>query len=161
MSRVLMWLRKVVEYFAYVMILLMTLIICWQVFSRFVLGVTPAWILELSLLLFVWIGFLGIAIGIQDNSHIQITLFIKKLPPKLRKLVYYVQRILAMILSMFLTIEGWKFADSMKNSQIPGLQISSAWTYLILPISGILVIIYLLAEFAGKWKAVSESEEEI
>lgn len=158
LNRFLLWLRKLVEYTAYVMILLMTIIICWQVISRYFLGVTPAWVLELSLLLFIWIGFLGIAVGIQDNSHIQINLLVKKLPPMLQKLLYYFQRILAFGLSLFLLVEGWKFASHMKDSHIPSLGVSAALTYIVLPISGILVIIYLLAEFAGKWRATSESE---
>jgi TRAP-type C4-dicarboxylate transport system permease small subunit len=159
-ERALINFRKIVENIVNAIIVVMTLIICWQVFSRFVLGETPSWVLELSLLLMVWAGFIGIAMGIQDNSHIQITLFVKMLPEKVRRIMDKSNRILAMLFGLFLVIEGSKFANSMRTSFIPGLKIPSSILYLAVPVAGVLIVIYLLCELFGKWTPGSGLIEE-
>jgi TRAP-type transport system small permease protein len=151
--------RKITEYIVLTMIVLMTVIICYQVLSRFVFNYTPPWIQPLSLLLMVWIGFIGLAIGIQDNSHININLFVAKMPRKLQKIVEAVQRILAFLFGIFMIIEGSRFSYSMKDSYISGINTPSAILYVVVPIAGLLVIIYLLFEFFGKWKGMNEEED--
>lgn len=151
--------RKVIEYFIFFMIAFMTIIICYQVISRFVFNYTPTWIQPLSLLLLVWIGFIGVAIGIQDNSHIQINLFLSKMPETIQKLLQILQRLLAILFGLFMIIEGGKFSYSMKDSLISGLGMPSAVVYAVVPLTGLLVIIYLLFEFLGKWKGMDEESE--
>ncbi len=142
------------------MIVLMTLIISYQVISRFVLNTTPAWIQPLSLLLMVWIGFLGIAIGIQDNSHIKINIFVEKMPEKIQKGLNLVQRLLAILFGLFMVIEGGKFSLSMLSSNIPGIKVPSATLYVVVPLAGLLIIIYLLFELFGKWEGLNDESEE-
>jgi TRAP-type transport system small permease protein len=151
--------RKITEYFVLIMIVLMTVIICYQVISRYVFNYTPPWIQPLSLLLMVWIGFIGLAIGIQDNSHININLFVAKMPKKLQKIILGFQRVLAMLFGIFMIIEGTRFSYSMKDSYISGINTPSAILYMIVPIAGILVLVYLLFEFFGKWKGIEEEED--
>ena|SRR5690606_39276238 len=141
------------------MIVLMTLIISYQVLSRFGLNYTPTWIQPLSLLLMVWIGFIGIAIGIQDNSHIKINLFVSKMPKKVQVVLNYVQRLLAILFGFFMLIEGSKFSLSMMNSQISGLGVPSAILYGVVPVAGLLVIVYLVFEFFGKWVGILDESE--
>ncbi|MEH7300404.1 TRAP transporter small permease [Neobacillus drentensis] len=144
-------LRRITEYLVYIMLSVMTIIICYQVFSRFVLNVTPPWIQELSLLLMVWIGFLGIAVGIQDNSHIQINLFINALPERAKVWVGKFHRVLAILFGIFMVIQGGQFAHEMRTSTISGLNVPSAVLYYSVPVSGGLIVLYLVLELFGKW----------
>jgi len=148
--------RKMTEYVVFSMIIIMTLIICYQVFSRFVLNYTPTWIQPLSLLLMVWIGFIGVAIGIQDNSHIQINLVVSKFPKTIQIILRKLQRFLALVFGLFMLVEGIKFSYNMKDSYISGLSLPSAVLYAVVPLSGLLVFVYLLFEFTGKWHGVEE-----
>lgn len=151
--------RKLAEYGVLLMIVVMTVIISYQVISRFGFNYTPAWIQPLSLILMVWIGFLGIAFGIQDNSHIKIDLFVSRMPKKLQVATNLIQRILAILFGFFMLFEGSKFTASMMNSQIPGLGAPSALLYGVVPIAGLLVIVYLIFEFFGKWQGMPEETE--
>ncbi len=152
--------RKITESLVLAMIAIMTLIICYQVVSRFAFNYTPPWIQPLSLLLMVWIGFIGLAIGIQDNTHIKINLFVSKMPERLQKVIRALQRILAFVFGVFMLIEGSKFSYSMKDSSISGINTPSAVLYVVVPIAGLLVTIYLLFECFGKWKAIGDEEVE-
>ncbi|WP_080843916.1 TRAP transporter small permease [Cytobacillus gottheilii] len=158
-AKMLLHIRKLTESFVLLMIVLMTMIISYQVISRFVFNTTPPWIQPLSLLLMVWIGFIGIAIGIQDNSHIKINLFVEKMPKKIQTLLNYTQRVLAVLFGLFMVIEGGKFSLSMLSSSIPGLKVPSAVLYIAVPLAGLLIIVYLICEFLGKWESLSEESE--
>ena len=57
--------NKLVEYFGMVLLVLMTLIVSWVVFSRYFLNRTPAGE-ESALLCMVWFGFLSMALGVRD-----------------------------------------------------------------------------------------------
>jgi TRAP-type transport system small permease protein len=158
-NRALLTLRKTTESFVLLMIVIMTVIISYQVISRFGLNYTPTWIQPMSLLLMVWIGFLGIAIGFQDNSHIRITLFEEKMPKKLQRVMTVLQRLLAILFGFFMLIEGSKFSYKMLDSSIPGIGVPSAFLYVVVPAAGALIIIYLLSEFLGLWQGVKEESE--
>lgn len=157
-NSILLKIRKGVETVVHFILVVMTVIICWQVVSRFFFGVTPAWIQELSLLLLVWAGFLGIAIGIQDNTHIYISLFVNKLPQKVQKALALFNRLLTIAFGLFMTYEGAKFAGNMASSTISGLRVPSAAIYMAVPAAGVLVVVYLLAELFGQWKPLEENE---
>ena len=152
--------RDITAYFSYLMIAIMTVIICYQVFSRLILGSTPAWIQEASLLLLVWIGFIGIAFGIQDNSHIQINMLVSKLPAKMQKILYGFQRLLALAFGVLMLFEGGKFAYDMRNSIISGLGLPSSFIYISVPVGAFIIIVYVIFEFFGKWDPEKINEEE-
>lgn len=159
-EKILLQLRRVVEYLIYIMIASMSIIIGAQVFFRFFLNHTPPWIQPLSLLLMVWIGFIGIAIGIQDKGHIKLNLFVSLMPVKLQKILEKIQRIFALAFGIFMLVEGFIFAKSMDNSQISGLGgVSSSVLYASVPVAGFLVVVYLLFEFLGKWR--NKEDEEV
>lgn len=151
--------RKLTESFTLIMIAVMSIIICIQVVARYIFNYTPPWIQPLSLLLMVWIGFMGIAVGFQDDSHIKITLFVDKMPKRLQKWVIKSQRLLAFLFGLFMLIEGSKFSYSMKNSFIPGINTPSAILYVVVPIAGLLTILYLFFEFFGKWEGIADEGE--
>lgn len=158
-NKALLTLRKITESFVLLMLVVMTLIISYQVISRFGLNYTPTWIQPISLLLMVWIGFLGISIGFQDHSHIRITIFENKLPRKLQRTLNVFQRLLAIVFGFFMLIEGSKFSYKMLDSSIPGIGVPSALLYVVVPASGALIIIYLLSEFLGFWNGAKEESE--
>lgn len=59
----------------------------WLVFGRYVLNVTPTWVEQLALLLVLYIAFLGAAAGVQEDSHIGVTLFRDMLPAGAQKVL--------------------------------------------------------------------------
>lgn len=77
--------NKLVEYLGMMLLLIMTVIVSWVVFSRFVLNKTPAWGEEGALLCMVWFGFLCMALGVRDNRHISIEFYDKYLTPTAQK----------------------------------------------------------------------------
>ncbi|MFD2829999.1 TRAP transporter small permease [Corticicoccus populi] len=162
MFNILNKIKKGIEVIVCAFLIIMTVIIFYQVISRFGFNYTPPWIQPLSLMLMVWIGFIGIAVGIVDNSHIRVNLLVEKMPQKIQGLLILFQRILAILFGFFMLFEGYRFSSDMQNATISGLNVSSAVLYASMPVAGVVIVIYLIIEFIF-WKKRDEivTEEEV
>ncbi|MEP1933581.1 MAG: TRAP transporter small permease [Roseibium sp.] len=75
LTRTLNVLSKICLFASSFSLVLLVVIFGWLVFGRYVLNVTPTWVEQLSLLLVVYITFVGSATGVRENSHLGVTLF--------------------------------------------------------------------------------------
>ncbi len=110
---------------------LMFLIICANVFMRYVMTAPIFWAEEVSNFLFVWAGFLSCAHILADDRHIRVTLFVGSLKPTL-------QRWLDLFMTVILTIMFGSFIGpsltAMKSLTVTAaLQIPEYLPYAILP----------------------------
>ena len=78
MKKTVIWLDNYLEeFFMVISLILMTVFMGIQVFSRYVLGSAPSWSEEITRYLFVWSGFLSVSyctkkcISIRSNSLCQ------------------------------------------------------------------------------------------
>jgi TRAP-type C4-dicarboxylate transport system permease small subunit len=65
-------------------LVLMTAIIGWQVFGRFVLGSSPAWAEQAALILMIWYVFFAAAAGVREGFHIRILALQSAMPATAR-----------------------------------------------------------------------------
>ena len=120
----------------------MVLVVSWQVFGRFVLQSSPRWTSEVSLLLIGWLGFLGIAIGIREGSHIAVGYFSDKLPDAFQPAIDRLGPLLMVIFGGYLVVQGWDFTQLMMANTMPATGLPRAWQYAAMPVSGVLVLLY-------------------
>lgn len=81
MKKALSWLNDSLEEFLMVIsLILMTVIMGIQVFSRYVLGASPSWSEELTRYLFVWAGFLSVSYCTKRCVSIKIEQFVSIFP---------------------------------------------------------------------------------
>lgn len=116
----------------------------WQVFTRWVLKNPSTYTDEFMRYLLIWAGLLGSAYCFHTNQHLSLDLFSKKLkgPAKLALLLLIELVILAFVSFVFL-YGGLRLIANTTNAS-PVLQIPLASLYMVLPISGGLI---LLARF--------------
>src|SRR5699024_12791910 len=72
----------------------MLIVLVVQTLTRQGIGQPLVWTEELSKLIFIYAGYLGISACIKDDSHVAIDVFIKKLPAKAQKWVYIFNQLL-------------------------------------------------------------------
>lgn len=125
---------------------LVTLILTfgWLVFGRYVLNATPTWVEQLALLLICYVAFLGAAAGVQEDSHIGVTIFRDILPVPARKgLIIAVDLSLA-IFGIVMLIAGITLMRFGWDTRLPMLDIPESFrTLAITSLGG------LMALFAG------------
>lgn len=123
-------------------LLAMIVIIIYQVFSRQILQSTPSWSEELSLILFVWVSFLGVAYGFKSKLHIGVGFFVGLFPEKIQQLCDLFAKILIIIFGGVFVYFGWNFTVLMGNSTMAGTGLPSSVLYAVLPISGVYIVLY-------------------
>ncbi len=113
-----------------------------QVFSRNVLKIPLIWTLDVAQLLFSWLVFIGAAVAFRKGAHYTVDV----IPAHWRRVgvVSQVVGVLAALLVIYvLVVPGWTTVGIRSTGTIPSLDISLAWTILPLPISGVLMLVFL------------------
>lgn len=134
-----------------VLMSVMTLNVLWQVVSRYVLNAPSSFTDELARYLLIWIGMLGAAYATGKRMHLAISLIPSKWMNMYRERI--LGKISAFCVALFallvLVIGGGRlvYLTYYLEQKSPALEISLAYIYMVLPISGILMIIYSIGHF--------------
>lgn len=123
------------------LLVVMVFIIIYQVFSRELFSVTPAWSEELSRLLFVWVSFFGIAYGFKEKLHIGVGAVVNKFPDKVQDVFDYIAKIIVIGFGIIMMYYGWRFMMLMGYSTMPALGVPSSILYASIPFAGFFVTI--------------------
>lgn len=130
----------------------MVLNVLWQVLTRFI-GTPSSFTDELARYLMIWLGVLGAAYVSGKKMHVAIDLISPSLKKKgKRKLSVFVNLTIALFSFVCLVIGGVRlvYITSILGQNSPALQIPLAIVYLIIPISGLLIIYYKMSDILIK-----------
>lgn len=122
------------------------------VFSRYVLASTFTWYDEIARLLFVWIVFLGAAVGVRRSGHFRLHLVIDRFPPGLRRAAEILGVLAIMGFGAVLIQQGWKLVELGQFQQTPVMGLSKRYVYGSMPAGGALIILYSARHL---WRAVT------
>ena len=152
--------RFILYYFSVAAMSIMLITIFAQVITRYCFSYTPQWSEELARFLFVWVVFLGSALIMGESGH----LAVEFLPNLLKGRV--AGKILAMLVNLagyvFLAIlffNGLKMARIMTFQISPGMSIPMSYIYAVIPLSSILMFLYLIKNTLALVRGSSEPEE--
>lgn len=147
-----------VEYLSMSLLVLMTIVVAWVVFSRYILEHTPAWGEEGALLCMVWFGFISMAIGVRDNLHISIDIFDRILPDSFKNATDWIKRALVLAFAIFMVFEGINMSEVALANDMPGLGIPSAFLYAAVPCSGVAIIYYVFGDIISRLTKRKEAQ---
>ena len=120
----------------------LAVVVCWQVFSRYVLRASPYWTEELAVLGLMWIGLLGAAAGVWRGSHMSLELVVRRLPRVAQICAEVAIDVAIGIFAWFLCTQGWVLAEATMTSTMSTLPMRVGVSYLVLPIAGGLMIAF-------------------
>lgn len=136
--------------------------VAWQVMTRFVLPKPSSFTEELARFLLIWISLLGAAYAYRLHSHLGLDLFVKKLSPKNAMMVFRINCVLVAIFAVVVLIVGGSHLVSLTwllGQQSPVLNISMAYIYSVVPISGAIFLIYSISFLINVNNINAESEQ--
>jgi len=114
---------------------LMAMILCWQVFARYVLNASPAWSEQLSLALMLWFVFLGAAAGFHQQFHIRIAEGVDRMSPEIARVAKRTAYFATSIFSSGLLVWGIEVAYRTWSNDVPTLPVSKGMIYIVIPLS--------------------------
>lgn len=131
----------------------MVINVLWQVFSRYVLGTPSSFTDELARYLMIWLGILGAAYVSGQNAHVAIDYLPKKLDEKKQKKLKRLVNFAILLFALFALVIGGSrlvFLTFVLEQYSPALKLPLALVYLVIPLSGLLIIYYKISDTLTK-----------
>jgi TRAP-type C4-dicarboxylate transport system permease small subunit len=131
--------------------------VLWQVATRFIFRSPSPFTEELARFLLIWVGLLGAAYAAGKKLHPAIEVVADRFPPRGRFLICRAVHLLVFLFAGGVMVVGgtrlvW---ITLKLNQISAaLRIKLGYIYLVLPLSGILIMFYA-------WEALRQPEEPL
>ncbi|TWT05206.1 TRAP transporter small permease [Planococcus sp. CPCC 101016] len=134
------------------MALLVTVVFL-QVIFRFILNSPLAWTEELARYSLIWLTFLGAAYAMSLKAHIGMEFFVNLFGVSIRKILYIIATFASLIFFLLMVIEGYDLAMQGMSQTSPVLRIPMGMIYMIIPVSGIVLIINMASQFSKDFKS--------
>ncbi|WP_367566918.1 TRAP transporter small permease [Lacrimispora sp.] len=136
------WMNFLLSRIAAVLLSAMTLLVLYQVFTRYVLNSPAAFTEELVRYSLIWTGFIGAAYAFSTRQHMSLVLLRDSLSPGGRKVLMTFLDVLILLFAVFIiTIGGFKLAMSAQKVYSALLGIPRSLVYAMAPISGLFIIV--------------------
>lgn len=129
-----------------------------NVVSRKLLSSSFSFTEELTVMAFVWVTMLGVAVGYKRFAHLGMSYFVEMLPRKGQAIMAAVSMLCSLIMIVILIQYGIQMVQSqiMLNARTPAMQLPSAMQGLSIPVGGIFIAIRTIqagvTQFVQLWK---------
>ena len=143
---------KTLDVITILLMLAMVFVVFYQVIMRQIFERPPIWGEEISVTFMIWFVFLGMVLGLEEDLHIGITMFVAKLPAKVRFAIEILVNLLILTLAILLVVYGYFLASRMLSfgTALPATGIPAATHYAVVPITGVLMILVVFGKLAGQ-----------
>jgi TRAP-type C4-dicarboxylate transport system permease small subunit len=128
-----------------VAMVLISFVIPWGVFTRYVLNSASSWPEPAAILLSIVLTFFGAAAGYRVGLHMRVSFVRDHLPPLLQRLADLLAELLMALIGIFMAIWGYALCEATWNQSIaefPALSVGV--TYLPIPIGGICLVLFVI-----------------
>jgi TRAP-type C4-dicarboxylate transport system permease small subunit len=130
---------------------LMTIIIFWQVFSRYVLNRSPSWTEAFSVLLMGWFIFLGAAVGVRERTHLGFDVLLYFLPASAKAVLRTVSDVVVLAFGAGMIVYGVQLARLTWKTVMPSLMLPGGVAFLPVILGGAMVCLFSLERLAGRF----------
>ena len=154
-------LNNILNVLAGVSFLAMVALTCWQVITRYILQNPSSWSEELVSYLFAWMALLGASIVVGERGHMNIPILVDRMGPAARKVVACI------FAAVILVYGGIQITTLAMGQMTSSLGVPIGIFYIVLPLCGVLNIIYTILNIIGIVKGeistdpVDEAAQEV
>jgi TRAP-type C4-dicarboxylate transport system permease small subunit len=123
---------------------------CWQVFTRYILKNPSSWSEELVSYLFAWMTLLGASLVVGERGHMNIPILVERTSPETRKgLAIFGEVVAAVFAGVILVYGGIQITTLALGQMTSSLEVPVGVFYVVLPLSGVLNVIYTVLNIVG------------
>jgi len=138
---------RTLEAFCRISLLTMIIIVTVQVMTRKLFSFVFFWSEEITLLLFIWFSFMGIAIGFREKLHMAMDSFTNLFPKPFNWVLDKIIYASIFLFGVYLIFYGWDFTKMMHASELPATGLPNSITYAVMPITGVMTCVYSCLQF--------------
>lgn len=154
-------LTKLLNALAGISFIVMVILTCWQVFARYILKNPSTWSEELVSYLFAWASLLGASLITGERGHMNIPILIERLNAGAQKALGIFGEIVAFAFSAIILVYGGIQISQLAMGQMTSsLGVAVGIFYVVMPLCGILNVIYSILNIADICKGTIEEKKE-
>lgn len=131
--------------------------VLWQVFARFVLGDPSSFTEELARFLLIWIGVLGAGYAVGQRDHLALDLLPERMEGRAYEWTQIVIQACIILFAVPVMIVGGArlaFLQLSLGQTSAALDLAIGYVYLVLPLSGAVMVFYAAVHIAGHLRAL-------
>ena len=126
-------------------LVLISAVIPWAVFTRYVLNSAASWPEPLAILLTIVLTFIGAAAAYRLNLHMNVSYFADRLPQPWRRWLDLVVQLLMALIATFMIVWGERLVEVTWHNTIPDFPgLSVGVTYLPIPVGGACLLLFIV-----------------
>ena len=111
---------------------------------RYVFVDPLTWTDEISRALFVWLSFIGAAVGVKRGIHSAVIIFEARMSPHWQRVAALFAIAITALMAGVLVYTGALETVINAKQVLPVTSVSRAWQFVAVPVSGVLMLIYLV-----------------
>jgi TRAP-type C4-dicarboxylate transport system permease small subunit len=139
-------------------LVLISAVIPWAVFTRYVLNSAASWPEPTAVLLMIALTFFGGAACYRRRAHMNVSFFVLMLPPTLRMIAQFVAELLVAAMALFMVVYGTKLVEATWYNSIADFpSLSVGVTYLPIPLGGVALFLFVIERIALGTAALPET----
>jgi TRAP-type C4-dicarboxylate transport system permease small subunit len=126
-------------------LVLISAVIPWAVYTRYVLNRAASWPEPMAVLLMIVLTFFGAAACYRAGLHMRMSFFVSLLPPRLQRMTAFIVELLMALIALFMVDWGAKLvAATWQNSIADFPSLSVGVTYLPIPLGGAILFLFVI-----------------
>lgn len=119
-------------------------VIPWAVYTRYVLNSAASWPEPAAVLLTIVLTFFGAAACYREGVHMKVTVITDILPPGLQRVAMVLREVLVAVMALFMAGFGWKLVETTWQNSIADFPaLSVGVTYLPIPIGAVILLLFV------------------
>jgi len=130
-------------------LVLISAVIPWAVYTRYVLNRAASWPEPMAVLLMIVLTFFGAAACYRVGLHMRVSFFVSLLPERLQRAAALLVELLMGLVALFMVDWGIKLVAATWHNSIadfPGLSVGV--TYLPIPLGGAVLLLFIIERLA-------------
>ena len=126
-------------------LVVISLVVPWGVYTRYVLNSAASWPEPMAVLLSIVLTFFGAAVCYRSGVHMRVTVVRDLLPPLGRRIVDLIGEALMALISLFMIVWGEELVAATWNQVIAEFPfLRTGITYLPIPIGGAVTLLFVI-----------------
>ncbi len=128
-----------------VSLVVISAVIPYSVYTRYVLNQAASWPEPMAILLTIVLTFFGAAACLRDSIHMRVMFFISLMPAAASRICLLIAELLTASVCVFMTIWGYSLCEAtwyQSIAEFPWLSVGV--TYLPIPISGAITLVFIV-----------------
>ena len=121
-----------------------------QVLMRYLFAYPNPWSEEVSRFCFIWLSLMGASLAVEHRAHFRFDQVTKKLAPRAKRAVEAGARVAVLIFSLLLIGTGIALMNLTVGERSPALNLPVALVYAAAPVSGVLMVVHMVAGWGSR-----------